>query len=131
MPERSLVLLSPYRPPTSYPVTLSPDETTAWLNAYFLMWDPALLATAPGLPEIASAYDHDLPREEAIYVIPTGPQLFQPDEWPERVKAANAVAVAIGPDRTLAETTLRAAAALPPPRGDERSFAAIGLAHLL
>ncbi|MGL4424431.1 MAG: hypothetical protein ACRCZF_27505, partial [Gemmataceae bacterium] len=36
-----------------------------------------------------------------------------------------------GPDRTLAETTLRAAAALPPPRGDERGFAAIGLAHLL
>src|SRR5581483_2655779 len=52
-------LLSPYRPPTSYPVSLNPDEAAAWLGGYFALWHPAALARVGRPPVASSSYDHD------------------------------------------------------------------------
>ena len=74
-------LLSPYRPPTSYPVSLNPDEAAAWLSGYFALWHPAVLAGITRPPSAASSYDHDQPGEGNVYVVPEGPQLYQPDDF--------------------------------------------------
>ena len=109
MSQRATFLLSPYRPPTSYPVTLAADEAAAWLNGYFALWHPAALMDAPGPPVIASAYDHDLPLEDALYVVPEGPQLFQADDWPERVQKANAHLIRPTADAAATRASLLAA----------------------
>ena len=99
MTRRPLYLLSPYRPPTSYPVTLADGEAAAWLNGYFALWHPAVLRLAAGPPEAASSYDHDVPKPGAVYCIPEGPSLFQPDGWLELAKAAGAVSFVASADR--------------------------------
>lgn len=85
MNPREAVLLSPYRPPTSYPVSLNPEEAAAWLNGYFALWHPAVLSVIGRPPTAAGTYDHDVPREGFVYTIPTGPTVYQPDNWGELV----------------------------------------------
>lgn len=92
MSERHAFLLSPYRPPTSYPVTLNGNECAAWLNGYAALWHPAVLCRLAGPPLPASVYDHDQPGEGFVYVVPDGPTVYQADDWTERVKTANAIA---------------------------------------
>ena len=89
---RQLILLSPYRPPTSYPVSLSAEEAAAWLNGYAALWHPLALrgALLPPLP--ASAYDHNDPAAGAIYALPAGPSLYLAEDWRARAAAAGAVA---------------------------------------
>ena len=95
-------LLSPYRPPTSYPVTLNPDEAGAWLCGYFALWHPAVLAKLHRPPVASSSYDHDQPNEGFFYAVPEGPHLYQPENWAERVIEAKAIAFTATPDRTTA-----------------------------
>jgi hypothetical protein len=130
-------LLSPYRPPTSYPVTLTDDEAAAWLNGYAAVWHPAAVRGAAAPPAAASAYDHDQPAAGAVYVVPGGPHVYQPDDWTQRVSAAGAVAAAANADR--AETignlvaALREAGETVPDLPDEtiHQFAGIGLGYLV
>jgi hypothetical protein len=139
---RDAFLLSPYRPPTSYPVTLTPDEAAAWLAGYFALWHPAVLKGLAKPPQIGSTYDHDQPTEGAVYAVPEGPHLYQPDDWMDRVKAANAVAFKPTADRK--ETHARMLAGFwDTPAGtaagklldvspdDARSFAGVGYGYLL
>lgn len=100
MSDRHAFLLSPYRPPTSYPVTLSTNECAAWLNAYAVLWHPAVLKLIAAPPQPASVYDHDLPAEAAIYVVPEGPTVYQADDWSERVKSVHARAFVATENRT-------------------------------
>lgn len=132
-------LLSPYRPPTSYPVSLNPDEAASWLAGYFALWHPAVLVRIGRPPTAASSYDHDAPGEGTVYVVPEGPTLYQPDDWWERVKDAKAVAFRATPQR--AESLRNLLEALRN-SGDEsglldvsaetvRMFAALGYGYLL
>ncbi len=100
MPDRTLFLLSPYRPPTSYPVTLTDDEAASWLNGYAAIWHPAVVKGAIGPPVAASAYDHDQPSAGAVYCVPGGPHVYQPEDWHERVQSAGAAAFAATADRS-------------------------------
>ncbi len=109
MNPRSAVLLSPYRPPTSYPVSLNPEEAEAWLNGYFALWHPAVLATVGRPPVAASTYDHDVPQATHLYVVPTGPTLYQPADWGEQVAAANGAAFKATSDRAETTANLHAA----------------------
>ena len=95
---REAYLLSPYRPPTSYPVSLSAEEASSWLCGYLALWHPAVLAVVQRPPQPASSYDHDQPTAGAIYAVPEGPHLYQPDDWPDRVRQAGGVAFSAGPD---------------------------------
>lgn len=137
MPDRTLFLLSPYRPPTSYPVTLTDDEAAAWLNGYAAIWHPAAVRGAVGPPVAASSYDHDQPTGGAVYVVPAGPHVYQPDDWSDRVKAAGAVAFAATPDRGETEanllTALRANGETIPVFAPSvvRQFAGLGLGYLI
>ncbi|AWM40562.1 hypothetical protein GobsT_09220 [Gemmata obscuriglobus] len=89
--ERQLHLLSSYRLATSYPLQQTPDEVAAWLNGYAALWHPVALAGATQAPQASSSYDHDYPRTGFVYCIPEGAQLFQPDNWSDRVAEAKAV----------------------------------------
>jgi hypothetical protein len=90
MTARQLFLLSPYRPPTSYPVSLSAEESAAWLHGYLALWHPAALAGAVLPPAAASAYDHNVPIANAVYALAQGPSLYLPDGWAESVREAGA-----------------------------------------
>src|SRR5262245_14788603 len=137
MPDRQLYLLSPYRPPTSYPVTLTDDEAAAWLNGYAAIWHPAAVRGATGPPVAASAYDHDQPTAGAVYVVPGGPHVYQPDDWDQRVRDAGAVAVAATADRTETigrlVTALRQAGETVPDVSTAvlHQFAGVGLGYLV
>lgn len=89
--ERQLHLLSSYRLATSYPLQQTPDEVAAWLNGHAALWHPAALAGAAQVPQASSSYDHDYPRTGFVYCIPEGAQLFQPDNWNDRVEEAKSV----------------------------------------
>lgn len=139
---REAFLLSPYRPPTSYPVTLTPEEASAWLAGYFALWHPAVLKNLSKPPQAASSYDHDQPAEGCIYAVPEGPHIYQPDDWMDRVKAAKAVAFRPTGnrrethDRMLAgfwDTPAGTAAGklLDVSPGDARLFAGVGYGYLL
>ena len=78
MADRTLFLLSPYRPPTSYPVTLTDDEASAWMNGYAAIWHPAVLRNAIAPPVAASAYDHDQPAGRGSDNLPGADRLFLP-----------------------------------------------------
>ena len=104
MTPREAHLLSPYRPPTSYPVSLNAEEATSWLNGYFALWHPAALAGLDRPPQASSTYDHDQPKEGYLYTVPGGPHLYQPDDWADRLKEANAASfrATIDPGETAA-----------------------------
>jgi hypothetical protein len=132
-------LLSPYRPPTSYPVSLNPDEAASWLCGYFALWHPAVLARVGRPPAASSSYDHDQPGEGNVYAVPEGPHLYQPDDWQGRVKEAKAVSFRTTADRAETLENLKRAlreAADDSPRIDAsaevfRQFAGLGYGYLL
>ena len=139
MSDRPLYLLSPYRLPTSYPLQTAADEVGAWLNGYLVLWHPAAVAGAPRVPLASNTYDHDTPVAGAVYSVPQGPHLYQPDDWPARVEGAGAVAVHATADR--AETVERLVTALRDrgvagplldlPPESVRPFFALGFGYIL
>ncbi|GIW84212.1 MAG: hypothetical protein KatS3mg106_725 [Gemmataceae bacterium] len=100
MVQRQLHLLSALRLPTSYPLQLEAEEVAAWLNGYIMMWHPAALWNASQPPQPSNSYDHDTPSAGFIYVLPKGPQLFQPEDWQQRVEMAPAYALEATSDRS-------------------------------
>lgn len=138
MSDRDAYLLSPYRPPTTYPGSVSTDEAATWLSGYLALWHPSIVRLISRPPTIDSSYEHDQPHDRAIYVVPEGPHLYQPDDWPDRLKEAEAVSSTATADRdqTLADllaqlsndqagTEVEIAADL------LRSFQGVGYGHLL
>ncbi len=132
-------LLSPYRPPTAYPVSLNPDEAAAWLNGYFALWHPAIVLRIGRPPNPASSYDHDQPSEGAIYVVAEGPHVYQPDDWADRVRNANAISFKSTADRAATLDALREALSSPnePSAPIEisddliRAFAGVGFGYIV
>ena len=146
MNAREAVLLSPYRPPTSYPVSLNSEEVEAWLRGYFALWHPALLRVVNRPPNAASTYDHDVPRAGFLYAIPTGPTLYQPENWGEQVAENTGASFQTFADAKRTEDSLRVALTewesrnptepIPQTLRDApaeivRQFEAIGFGHLL
>ncbi len=109
MTPREAVLLSPYRPPTSYPVSLNPTEAEAWLNGYFALWHPAVLSQVSRPPHAESTYDHDAPKDGHLYTVPAGPTLYQPDNWNELVAGMRGAAFASSADATETAASLKTA----------------------
>ncbi|WP_162656076.1 hypothetical protein [Tuwongella immobilis] len=99
MSERSAFLLSPYRLPTHHPIILNDDEMRAWLHGALVLWHPAVLRGGIQPPQVNSPYDHESPQEGQIFALPDAPTLFQPDDWPQRVKIAGALAFTATADR--------------------------------
>jgi hypothetical protein len=139
MTDRLLVLLSPYRLPTSYPLQMAADEVSAWLDGWLALWHPAALAGAAGPPQVANTYDHDQPTPGAVYAVPQGPHLYQPDDWPERVRQAGAAAFHAVADRGGTLDRLKEALAengqdvrlFDAPAGAVRLFAGLGFGYVL
>ncbi len=139
MPHRRLYLLSAVRLPTSYPLQIDADEVTAWLNGYLTLWHPAALWGAEQPPQPANSYDHDNPQPGAIYSIPLGPALFQPEDWRSRAAQAGAgvVEATVSRAATLQGVVEAARQAgtppplleLPPPTVQD--FLSLGLGYLL
>jgi len=132
-------LLSPYRPPTSYPVTLGAEEAAAWLTGWFALWHPAVLERLRRPPVASSSYDHDQPGEGFVYAVPAGPHLYQPDDWTYRLQQANAVSFQSELNRTDTAEAMSEAFRL---RGLDSPllaltpeittpFAAVGYGHLI
>ncbi|MBX9627521.1 MAG: hypothetical protein K2X82_27215 [Gemmataceae bacterium] len=139
MTDRLLVLLSPYRLPTSYPLQTAADEVAAWPNGWAALWHPAALAGAAGPPQVANTYDHDQPTPGAVYAVPQGPHLYQPDDWGERVRQAGAAAFHAVADRTDTLGRLKEALAengqdvrlFDAPAEAVRLFAGLGFGYVL
>src|SRR4029077_11396429 len=114
-------------------------EAASWLAGYFALWHPAVLATIARPPVVSSSYDHDQPGEGNVYVVPEGPQLYQPDDWPQRVHQAKAVAFRAAPDRAVTLDTLKQACrdadrespGFDLPAETVRLFAGLGYGYLL
>jgi hypothetical protein len=106
MTDRQLHLLSAGRLPTSYPLQLAADEVAAWLNGYAAMWHPAALVEAVQPPQASISYDHDNPKTGSVYCTPRGPQLFQPDDWRDRVTRVSAVVFEATADRAETQRNL-------------------------
>jgi hypothetical protein len=92
MSARELILLSPYRLPAQNPLMLGNEDVAAFLNAYTVLWHPALLHGAVGPPRLASPYDHEQPTAGHVYAVPESPPLILPDDWDDRVRDIGAVA---------------------------------------
>jgi len=136
---RPLHLLSPYRLPTSYPLQMGADEVAAWLNGYAALWHPAALAGSAAVPTTSNTYDHDTPLPGAVYCVPQGPHLYQPDDWRDRVRAAGAVAFHGTADRRESFANLKDALAergetgprFDAPDETVRLFTGLGYGYLL
>ncbi|MFO0847492.1 MAG: hypothetical protein U0871_02870 [Gemmataceae bacterium] len=132
-------LLSPYRPPTSYPSSVSAAEATAWLAGYFALWHPAVLRRIGKPPAVSSVYDHDQPADGFVYAVAESPAVFQPDDWPDRVREANAIRVVATPDRQAVMADLReamgdgeeAARLFAAPADVVQAFAGLGYGYLV
>src|SRR5437764_14224175 len=99
MTQHELILLSPYRYPGKSSLQLSNEDMTAWLNAYTVLWHPALLWNAKGPPHVNAQYDHEQPREGVIYALPDSPPLYLTEDWEQRVRLAGSVPLHFGGDR--------------------------------
>src|SRR5438445_7195933 len=108
---RELILLSPYTPPTNYPLSLGGDETAAWLHAWSALWHPAAIVGAAGPPRVASPYDHEQPTAGHLYAVPEAPPLYLSDDWDERVRQVGAAAFRSGWDRGSTLANLKEALA--------------------
>src|SRR5262245_4829641 len=113
MSARELILLSPYRPPSSSTVYLGDDEAAAYLNGFLALWHPAALHGAAAPPRVLPPYDAEQPAPGAVYAVPASPPLLLPDDWWQRVEAAGARAFKAGPDRDATLAALRDALARP------------------
>lgn len=109
MNTHELVLLSPYRFPAQYAMTMSDEDMAAWLNGFTALWHPALLWQAKGTPRCEATYDHETPKAGCIYALPETPPAYLPDDWEERVKQAGALVFKTTPDRTTTLANLKAA----------------------
>jgi hypothetical protein len=129
MNPRKIVLLNPYQLPTQSPLTLAHEDMACWLNGYSALWHPAALWNASGPPAVEATYDHEQPRADHLYALPEAPQLFLPDEWEQKVRAAGSVCFKVTPDRdkTLANLVQALAAATAPGQEPPPEAALLGL----
>jgi hypothetical protein len=109
MNTHELVLLSPYRYPAQYAMTMSDEDMAAWLNGFTTLWHPALLWQAKGAPRCETTYDHETPKAGFVYALPETPPAYLPDDWEERVKQAGAFVFKATPDRATTLANLQAA----------------------
>ena len=125
-------LLSAYRPPTSYPVALDPAEAAAWLNGYFALWHPAVLARVGRPPRLSGVYDHDQPGDGFVYAVPHACNTQLPGDWDGRVTAAGGVTFQTTADRAETLAALGVALGGLPAVADDvvRAFAGVGFGFL-
>src|ERR1043165_8875792 len=109
MSRHELVLLSPYRYPAQYSMSLSDEDMAAWLNGFTALWHPAVLWQATSLPRCEATYDHEQPRAGFIYALPESPPAYLPDDWEERVKQAGALVFKTTAERETTLANLKAA----------------------
>jgi hypothetical protein len=109
MNTHELVLLSPYRYPAQYAMTMSDEDMGSWLNGYTALWHPALLWQANGAPRCETTYDHETPRAGCIYALPETPPAYLPEDWDERVRQAGSLVFKATPDRATTLANLKAA----------------------
>ncbi|HZZ80622.1 MAG TPA: hypothetical protein VFE62_19115 [Gemmataceae bacterium] len=109
MNTHDLVLLSPYRFPAQYAMTMSDEDMASWLNAFTALWHPALLWQSKAPPRCEATYDHEQPKAGHIYALPESPPAYLPDDWEERVRQAGAIVFKATPDRQATLANLQAA----------------------
>src|SRR6266852_2293971 len=109
MNTHEFVLLSPYRYPAQYAMTMSDEDMASCLNGFTALWHPALLWQAKGPPRCETTYDHETPKAGFIYALPESPPAYLPDDWETRVKEAGAIVFKATPDRTVTLANLKAA----------------------
>jgi hypothetical protein len=104
-----LVLLSPYRLPAQYPLTLADEDMAAWLHGYAALWHPAALWGSSGPAKVDSPYDHENPKAGHVYAVPESPPSLLPDDWEQRVRNVGALCFKATTDRAATLANLRAA----------------------
>ena len=109
MSTHELILLSPYRFPAQYAMTMSDEDMASWLNGFTALWHPALLWQAKGAARCEATYDHETPKPGFVYALPEAPPSYLPDDWEERVRQAGSLVFKTTPDRAVTLANLKAA----------------------
>ncbi len=109
MNTHELVLLSPYKYPAQYAMTMSDEDMAAWLNGFTALWHPALLWQATAAPRCETTYDHETPKAGMLYALPETPPSYLPDDWEARVKQVGSLVFKATPDRAATLANLQAA----------------------
>ncbi len=109
MKTHELVLLSPYKFPAQYAMTLSDEDMASWLNGFTALWHPAVMWQAKEPPRCETTYDHETPKPGMIYALPETPPNYFPDDWDERVKQVGSIVFRATPDRAVTLSNLREA----------------------
>jgi hypothetical protein len=111
MSEHELVLLSPYRYPAQYAMTMSDEDMASWLNGFTALWHPGVLWQSKGLPRCEATYDHEQPKAGFIYALPETPDAYLPENWQDLVRQNGAVVFKATPDRAATLANLQEALA--------------------
>lgn len=93
MSHRELLLLSPHPLPTHHTLYLGDSEVTAFLDGHAVLWHPAVLSLGKGPPRVASPYDHEPPRAQAVYLVTEACSGLIADDWFDRAREAGCVVV--------------------------------------
>ena len=107
MKTHELILLSPYKFPAQYAMTLSDEDMAAWLNGFTALWHPAVMWQASAPPRCETTYDHETPKSGMLYALPETPPSYFSDDWAERVKQAGSIVFKATPDRAATLANLR------------------------
>lgn len=88
MSQKTLVLLTSYRPSSKYRQSINRDEAESFWNACFVLWHPQLLAECSALPKLASPEDFETATTDHLFAIPDSPHRYQSGDWADRMKEA-------------------------------------------
>ena len=94
-----LVVLIPSHSLEDFPTDLGEDEASSLLNAFAVVWHPAVLASAGVIPSWNRADDPPENLSNRLVIVPTASDSWLPGGWVERARREGAVVVSGLSDR--------------------------------
>lgn len=130
---KELTVLIPCHSLEDFPTELAETPAEGLLNAFAILWHPALLAAAGVIPRWRRADEvHDV-QPERLYVLPTACNDWVSHGWADRARQAGAAVVADATERReMLRQALAVLDAVPAVESDlESDFLALGTCYLL
>ena len=131
MPYEDLLVLIPSHSLEDFPTEQSEDEAASLLNAFAVVWHPALLATAKVLPTWCRADSPPESSKPRLVLVPRTCESWLPAGWAERMAAEGSVVVRNTSERDkMLEEALRPLAEIQVDPNLAADFLALGFCYL-